>query len=96
LNVIDAEGRDLGALLFGELPSHDERARRGFTHEAVSVPAGCREAASPPSDVIFTARCFDEVNLPTWNTAANPIAVVRPRSASRWLWDVLCASLASL
>ena len=40
-----------------------------FAHEAVSVPAGCRDAASPPSDVIFPARCFNEVNLPTWNTA---------------------------
>ena len=32
-----------------------------------SVPEGCREAASAPSDVIFPARCFDEVHLPTWN-----------------------------
>jgi carboxypeptidase family protein len=38
-----------------------------YGHEAVSVPAGCRDAASGPSSVIFPARCFDEVNLPTWN-----------------------------
>ena len=39
-----------------------------YIHEAVSVPAGCRDAASGPSSVLFPARCFDEVNLPTWNT----------------------------
>jgi hypothetical protein len=38
-----------------------------YGHEAVSIPAGCRDAASGPSSVIFPARCFDEVNLPTWN-----------------------------
>jgi hypothetical protein len=38
-----------------------------YGHEAVSVPAGCREAASGPSSAIFPARCFDEVNLPSWN-----------------------------
>jgi hypothetical protein len=38
-----------------------------YGHEEVIVPAGCRDAASPPSDVIFPANCFDEVNLPAWN-----------------------------
>ena len=37
-----------------------------YGHEEVTVPAGCRDAASPPS-IMFPARCFDEVNLPTWN-----------------------------
>jgi hypothetical protein len=37
-----------------------------YGHEAVSVPAGCRDAADAPS-IMFPAKCFDEVNLPTWN-----------------------------
>jgi hypothetical protein len=38
-----------------------------YGREAVNVPAGCRDTADAPSDVIFPARCFDEVNLPSWN-----------------------------
>ena len=38
-----------------------------YGHESVVIPEGCREAAAPPSDVIFPTRCFDEVRLPTWN-----------------------------
>ena len=38
-----------------------------YGNEQVSVPAGCRETATAPSDVIFPAGCFNEVNLPTWN-----------------------------
>jgi hypothetical protein len=38
-----------------------------YAHESVFVEAGCRDAAGPPSDVIFPARCFDRVELPTWN-----------------------------
>jgi hypothetical protein len=38
-----------------------------YGREGVSVPEGCRDAASAPADGIFPARCFNQVQLPTWN-----------------------------
>jgi hypothetical protein len=38
-----------------------------YGREGVSIPEGCREAASAPADGIFPARCFNKVQLPTWN-----------------------------
>jgi len=38
-----------------------------YGHESVVMPEGCRDAASAPANVIFPARCFNEVRLPTWN-----------------------------
>lgn len=38
-----------------------------YGRESVSIPEGCRAAATAPADVLFPARCFDEVQLPIWN-----------------------------
>jgi hypothetical protein len=38
-----------------------------YSHESVFVPEQCREAATFPSDVMFTAGCFDAVQLPIQN-----------------------------
>jgi hypothetical protein len=41
-----------------------------FTNDRGFVPENCRDAAAPPSDVIFPAACFDEIRLKTWNSVA--------------------------
>ena len=41
-----------------------------FAHEAAFVPEVCREAAKPPSEIMFPATCFSRQELPTWNTVA--------------------------
>ncbi len=41
-----------------------------YAHDNGFVPDQCREAAAPPSDVVFPAECFDKVQLPIWNTVA--------------------------
>jgi hypothetical protein len=38
-----------------------------YGHENAGTPETCREAATGPSAVIFPARCFDKVQLPTWD-----------------------------
>jgi len=39
-----------------------------YSHEAVFIPKRCREAAAPPSDIMFPAQCFDKVQLPIQNS----------------------------
>jgi hypothetical protein len=39
-----------------------------LAHEAMRVPAVCREAASFPSEVMFPAKCFDKVEPPTFQS----------------------------
>ena len=34
------------------------------------MPENCREAAAPPSDVVFPAQCFDKVELRLFNSVA--------------------------
>jgi len=41
-----------------------------YSHDNAFVPDQCRDAAAPPSDVVFPAQCYDQVQLPIWNTVA--------------------------
>ena len=41
-----------------------------YDHQAAFSPDNCREAALPPSDVIFPASCFARVDMPVFNNVA--------------------------
>ena len=41
-----------------------------YDHQQAFAPDNCREAALPPSDVIFPASCFARVDLPVFNNVA--------------------------
>ncbi len=41
-----------------------------YMRDSGYVPATCREAAAPPSDVVFPAECFDKVELRVFNSVA--------------------------
>jgi len=41
-----------------------------YTRDSGYVPETCREAAAPPGDVVFPARCFDRVELRLFNSVA--------------------------
>jgi Carboxypeptidase regulatory-like domain len=41
-----------------------------FDSQQAFFPEQCRDAATPPSDVVFPAECFSRVELNTWNSLA--------------------------
>jgi hypothetical protein len=41
-----------------------------YARQVGFVPAQCRDAASPPSHLMFPAACFERVDLATWNSVA--------------------------
>jgi hypothetical protein len=41
-----------------------------YMRDSGYVPENCREAAAPPSDVVFPAQCFDRVELRLFNSVA--------------------------
>jgi len=41
-----------------------------YSRQTANVPEQCRDAASAPSNIMFPAQCFDEVDLATWNGVA--------------------------
>jgi hypothetical protein len=41
-----------------------------FDSQEAFFPEQCRDAANPPSDVVFPAECFSRVELNTWNSFA--------------------------
>ena len=41
-----------------------------YTRDSGYVPENCREAAAPPSDVVFPAQCFEKVELRLFNSVA--------------------------
>ena len=41
-----------------------------FDSQDAFVPEVCRDAATPPADVVFPAACFSRVQIKTWNSVA--------------------------
>jgi carboxypeptidase family protein len=44
-----------------------------YAHDNGFVPGSCRQAANPPGDVPFPARCFDTQQFNIWNTVAGRV-----------------------
>jgi hypothetical protein len=46
-----------------------------FNHSNAFVNEQCRDAATPPSNIMFPAKCFDKVQLAIWNNLAPRVHV---------------------